>query len=152
GMNPTQYNFFDPSVNSYYIGGVLRNLQDRRFDPYNMEALLRYGDTGSPAMASDLFKLCPNTFGDNNTVLGPRNRRLVTVLSMDMVSPGVMPCYTNPNGQSTFVGTGISYASTPPIAFPPPGGSPNSGEFTAGWQAVSAGLGRINLNQSYTNE
>src|SRR5204863_184824 len=52
----------------------------------------------------------------------------------------------------TFVGTGINYASTPPIAFPPPGASPNSGEFTAAWQAVSAGLGRINLNQSYTNE
>ena len=148
-LNPVLYNFFDPSISTMHINGVRRNLKDRRFDPFNMESMYRYADNGSPTAWSDLFVLCPNAFG--NAATGPRNRRLSTLLSMDPVVPGVMPCYTNPGGQSTFTTAGNAFPSTPPIAFPPPGPAPG-GEFSPAWQAVSAAVGRLDLNQAYTNE
>jgi len=148
-LNPVLYNFFDPSITTMHINGVRRNIRDRRFDPFNMESMYRYGDTGSPTAWSDLFVLCPNAFGNPTT--GPRTRRLSTLLSMDTVTPGVVPCYTNPGGQSTFTTAGNAFPSTPPIPFPAPGPAPG-GEFSPAWQAVSAGVGRLNLNQPYTNE
>jgi hypothetical protein len=64
-----------------------------------------------------------------------------------------MPCYTNPNGQSTLQPNGIDFAATPPLPFPPPGPSPTTGDFDGNWQASTAALfGRLNMNQTYTNE
>lgn len=63
-----------------------RNEDDRRFALSNMEALLRYSDTGSPAMTSELFQLCPENFR-----LDARTRGLVTVRSFDLDRPGVAP-------------------------------------------------------------
>src|SRR5262249_52295136 len=49
--HPLYYNFFKPST----PGGA----DDRMFGLSNLEALLRYGDTGVSAMTSELFRLCP---------------------------------------------------------------------------------------------
>ena len=54
---------------------------DRRFAPASLEALLRHGDTNSPALSSDVAALCPKNFAD------PRFRRLVTTLSNDVRRP-----------------------------------------------------------------
>ncbi|MCI0461853.1 MAG: hypothetical protein L0Z62_33295 [Gemmataceae bacterium] len=63
---------------------------DRRFALSNMEALLRYGDTGSSALTSELFRLCPANFAD------PRIRRLVTTHSVDLDRPGAPPWVHDP--------------------------------------------------------
>lgn len=66
------------------------------FPPSDIEALLRYGDTGSPALTSDLFRHCPLNFGDPNDPLGSLKRRnLVTVHSCDIDRPGVIPFFWN---------------------------------------------------------
>src|SRR5262249_53886254 len=65
----------------------------RLFQAADMEALLRYTDTGSPALRSDLFSVCPVSYGDftigGNPAWGATARRLTTVLSMDLNQPGV---------------------------------------------------------------
>lgn len=71
--HPSLYNVFQPSQD------------DRSFALSNLEALLRYGDKGSPALSSELFRLCPQNFSD------PRLRRLVTTHSFDVDKPGVLP-------------------------------------------------------------
>src|SRR5262249_25099580 len=57
--HPLLYNFFMPQ-NSYYNPGT----KGKHFQVSNMEALLRYGDKGSPALSSDLFYLCPLSLQD----------------------------------------------------------------------------------------
>jgi hypothetical protein len=49
-----QFNFFNPAQSSYSETYALR--ADRIFPASNLEALLRYGDRGSPALTSDLFR------------------------------------------------------------------------------------------------
>src|SRR5262249_29955695 len=48
---------------------------DRAFAAWNMEALLRDGDTGADALSSELLRLCPAS------LRAPRARRLVTTHS-----------------------------------------------------------------------
>src|SRR5262249_14811053 len=59
----------------------------------NVEALLRYGDTGSPALTSELFRLAPQNFGDRNDPESIRRRNLVTVHSCDIDRPGIIPFF-----------------------------------------------------------
>ena len=59
-----------------------------------MEALLRYSDRGSPALTSDLFLLCPNSFGTAKT------RRLVTTHSFDLVGAGRHALHCQSAGKS----------------------------------------------------
>jgi hypothetical protein len=126
----------------------------RAFRVSNMEALLRYGDTGSPALTSELLRLCPSNFADS------RIRRLVTTHSFDLDRPGVAPWVH-------FADTGSTYEveatadpdkpelpKGPPIPFPRDRGRPPfdprqaDGEFgNMDWRAVSAALGRIDLNR-----
>src|SRR5207302_5247586 len=78
--HPNLYNAFRPA------------LPDRAFALSSMEALLRYGDTGSAALTSELFRLCPNNFGDASDA-GARRRGLVTLRSFDVDRPGVTPWF-----------------------------------------------------------
>src|SRR5205814_2417380 len=48
--HPLNYNYFQTAGD------------DRLFGLSNMEALLRYGDSNSPSLTSDLFRLCPVNF------------------------------------------------------------------------------------------
>src|SRR5262249_48437461 len=69
--SPILFNFLDPSYTTYTSGGGVRPMRDRVIAHSNLEALLRFGDTGSPALTSELFQLCPNNFANAKT------RRLV---------------------------------------------------------------------------
>ena len=126
---------------SYYYPGA----QDRIFDVSHLEALLRYSDTGSPALSSDLFRVCPLSFANAKT------RRLVTTHSFDVDRPGVAPWVWDPNaaGQTYTLAAGNPSPSGGPIPFPTPAGNlpptPAYSEFGPDWRAVSAALGRINL-------
>jgi hypothetical protein len=156
GMNPNLYNFFDPTQNWYWSGGPpAQRLNNRAFHVRNLEALLRYGDKGSPALLSDLFLLCPQSFSSAKT------RRLVTTHSFDLARPGVIPSVYNPPGPSLFTlalpqpGQPPSVPSRPPMDLP--GRLPNSGEFGPNWGAVAdaaKGLllkNRIDLNRGFVD-
>ncbi len=129
---------------------------NRRFPVSDMEALLRYGDMGSPALTADLFRLCPANFAD------PRIRRLITTDSTDLDRPGVPPWIHHPPGfpytlAPTTDPDQPALPQGPPIPFPTtslkrgsaPFGNPlNNGEFNGvDWRAGSAALGRVNLNR-----
>jgi hypothetical protein len=154
-QHPLLYNYFQPAGD------------DRMFPISNMEALLRYGDTNSPALTSDFFRLCPNNFMFPND---PRTRtdgskwfarNLLTTISFDVDTPGVAPWAIPP----TPGGPGTSNYTLPaaPGLFPPPPRGPAanfpplnargqaSGEFSSvDWRAINAALGRVNLNRYLT--
>jgi hypothetical protein len=138
---PSYYNYFDPAGwTSYAKYGWAP--KDRRFPFSDMESLLRYGDTGSPALLSDLFKLCPNSMADS------KMRKLVTTTSTDIDRPGVYPYIWDPNAQPSQLQAGSLYPNPTPIAFPPLGATPPANsEFSPNWRAVTAALSRIDLNR-----
>lgn len=139
--HPLMYNFFDPP-NNYMYGATM---QDRRFGPSHLEALLRYGDKGSPALTSDLFKLCPQSFGN------PRTRRMVTTHAFDIDRPGVTPWVWDPSAAAYQIAGASLYPTGNAIGFPalnaPLPNLPSNSEFAADWRAASAALGRIDLNR-----
>jgi hypothetical protein len=161
-LHPLLYNYFQPSQN-----GTSSNLA---FPPSNMEALLRFGDVNPTGATSDLLRLLPtNLTGTTQhplTLAANPNatsliRNMVTTHSFDVDSPGISP-WAIPPGSA-----GANYVvSTVPPALPgPPSGSPagfpslatrtspqlNNGEFNGmDWRAISAALGKINLNRKLT--
>jgi hypothetical protein len=138
---PSYYNYFDPSGwTSYSKYGWAP--KDRRFGPSHMEALLRYGDTGSPALTSDLFRLCSNSLASAKT------RKLITTNSFDVDRPGIYPWVWDPTAQPYTLNAGSPYPTGNAIPFPAPGNAPPANsEFSPNWQAVTAALGRIDLNR-----
>lgn len=140
---PCMYNYFDPAGWNIHVAGA----RDRRFGASHLEALLRYNDRGSPALSSDLFLLCPKSFGDPG--IGAKARRLVTTHSFDLDRPGVAPCIWDPSAQPYRLNAGQLKPSGDPVPFPavPLGAVPSNSEFTADFKALSAALGRIDLNR-----
>ncbi len=59
----------------------------------NIEALLRYGDTGSPALTSELFRLGPKNFDNPHSPEAIKRRNLVTFHSCDIDRPGAAPFF-----------------------------------------------------------
>ncbi len=124
---------------------------DRAFAVSNLEALLRYGDTGSPALTSELLSLCPLNFGADPSAMqaAARRRRLVTTLSFDVDRPAVTPWVWDPAAQPYTFGSG-SHPQGLAIPFPAatqPGNPPVRSEFGTDWRARTAALGRVNLNR-----
>jgi hypothetical protein len=119
---------------------------DRAFDLSNMEALLRYGDTGSPALTSELFRLCPACFQN------PRIRRLVTTESYDFEKPGVTPWVWNPVAFPYQVQVPGQAPQGPPIPFPSlaPGTVLPAGEFGPDGRALTP-VSRIDLSRKLTS-
>lgn len=129
---------------------------DRSFAVSNMEALLRYGDTGTPGQTSELLRLCPLSLAD------ARARRLVTTHSADVDRPGVAPWLYDPSAFPYEAGPTLdpdqaAFPQGPAASFPalanrgPPPYDPRrvDGEFgAADWRAVSAGLARVDLNRA----
>jgi hypothetical protein len=130
---------------------------DRRFAASNLEALLRYGDMGSPALTAELFQLCPANFVD------ARTRRLVTTHSADVERPGVapwlfdraaFPC-TPPLGAPDrppvgpavpFPALALRGSSVPSESdFRTPGAGPGSP--AVDWRSQDAVRGRVDLNR-----
>ena len=136
--HPLLYNFFQPYAD------------DRRFRSSNMEALLRYMETGSQSLTSELFRLCPINFSD------PKIRGLVTTRSFDIDRPGVRAWL--PNYQ---VGSYTLDLTVSPPRYPQATASPRTsaipfptdprnvgGEFLRNdGRAADAVLGRIDLNR-----
>jgi hypothetical protein len=138
--HPLLYNVFRPAGDDY------------RFGVWDLEALLRHGDTGSEAMMSELARLCPRSFAD------PRIRRLVTTHSFDRDRPGVTPWVYHfpddpPQPYQVPAADPDQCPAGPPIPFPPLAlrrlGSEN-GEFRDDWRAANADLLRVDLNRRLT--
>jgi hypothetical protein len=144
---PWLYNVFQPAGN------------DRVFALSNMEALLRYGDTGSPALTSELFRLCPTNFAET------RARHLVTTRSTDFDQPGASPWIYDPSQYPYQMTADAEQAPAgPPIPFPvltlrsqpvpaesefsAPGLPPSSP--AVDWRALSAAIARVDLNRPLT--
>ncbi len=138
--HPQLYNVFRPAGD------------DRRFAVGNLEALLRYGDTGSEALTSELARLCPRNFAN------PRIRRLVTTHSFDRDQPGLSPWVYHYPGDSPQpyqvpVADPDQCPAGPPIPFPPltlRRLDIENGEFLADWRAAVADLPRVDLNRRLT--
>jgi hypothetical protein len=141
------FNVFQPS------GG------DRVIPASNLEALLRYGDTGSPALTSDLFSLCSTNLSD------PRIRNLVTTQSFDLDRPGLSPWVWDPSQQPYGLRAGSAAPVGNPISFPTlslrtsspvPQGSdfriPNYSpdKPSVDWRALYVNFARLNLNRRVT--
>lgn len=78
---------------------------NRLFGPWDMEALLRHGDTGTDALNSDLRRLMPNVFSD------PQARLRVTTISNDPNRIGAAPWYRP-------IKVGETLPPGPPLASP----------------------------------
>ncbi|MCI0457229.1 MAG: hypothetical protein L0Z62_09650, partial [Gemmataceae bacterium] len=128
---------------------------DRTFPLSSLEALLRYGDTGSPALTSELFRLCPQNFGDRTDAAGSARRRgLVTLLSFDLDWPGLTPWFwpAKPTAYNRLAPL-TAHPAGDALAFPMLGPllgtvHPDS-EFAADGRAAAhvTGLRRLDLNR-----
>lgn len=141
--HPSLYDSFQPAG------------QNRAFPIGNMEALLRYGDTNSPALTSDLFRLCPVNLTEQ------RLRGLLTTHSFDLGRPGVAPWIFDPAAypyelEATLDPDQPGQPKGPPIAppapnrlnLPPADIRTAHGEYgPVDWRAVSARLGRLDLHR-----
>jgi hypothetical protein len=112
---------------------------DQPFGWSEMEALLRYGDTGSPAMSSGLFALSPQSFAL------ARARRLVTTHSFGLGRPGATPwlwptpnaAYNGPVPMSSW----IPPQGAGPVGFPSPFPlGTSSGEFGTDYRGIISAL------------
>lgn len=177
-LHPNLYNYFacdSPYIpagtanyipaQNWYGNAVQTNINNYRFPPSDMEALLRYGDRGSPALGSTLFNLCPTSLNPANN---PAARHQVTTLSMDLARPGVMPSmyiqagggtYTIPTNnnqpapQSGAPNYVPQYPTQTQMKFPP---AVKNGEFNSNgtYYAQANGgpvLNRIDLNRGFTD-
>jgi hypothetical protein len=136
---------------------------DRVFAASNLEALLRYGDTGSAGLTSELFRLCPQNFGDPADLLSAaRRRNLVTTHSFDLDRPGLTPWIWDASSSQYRLTAGNAFPSGSAVAFPSlslrstasipaqsdfqmPGLPPDNPRVD--WRAVGAALGRVDLNR-----
>jgi hypothetical protein len=151
--HPLLYNLFQPAGD------------DRVFAASNLEALLRYGDTGSAGLTSELFRLCPENFGDPaDPSSAARRRNLVTTHSFDLDRPGMTPWIWDASAASSQyrLTAGHTYPGGSAVAFPSlslrstalvsaqsdfqmPGQPPDSP--LVDWRALGAALGRVDLNR-----
>jgi hypothetical protein len=145
--HPNLYNPFTPT------------LPDRLFALSNLEALLRYGDTGSPALTSELFRSCPQNFGDwSDPAAALRRRGLVTLRSFDLDRPGVAPWFwadargANYNRWPPLLPNHSPHPAGGPIGAPPfpPNFAPGAdSDFGTDWRAAArlSSLRRLDLNR-----
>jgi len=113
--HPSLYNVYYPGSGDRNLDAVGDSINYLRMS--NLEAILRYGDTNSPALTSNLFKLMPGALND------ARIRRLITTQSMDVDQPAMMPYIWDRTQDLLTKDTGDSphYTANPkgtPIPFP----------------------------------
>jgi hypothetical protein len=155
GSNPPvagEERFRHPLVYNIAPGSALASAgDDRKFQIANLEKLLRYGDTGTEGLTSELMELLPNNLSD------PVIRRLVTLLSHDRPNLGMIPWLynisTNPYGYPPAGPYNVPPAGNP-IRFPPltdrPASMMTNGEFLKdSWQAKPPA--RIELNRTFVS-
>jgi hypothetical protein len=100
------------------------NNDDRVFAPSELEALLRFGDTGVDARTSDLMRLLPlnlnNTTSAQTISDSGRRRRMVTTHSFDVDRPGWTPWVWDPKDNDK------SYKMPAIPTVPPVGSDPST--------------------------
>jgi hypothetical protein len=145
--HPSLYNPLTPAI------------PDRAYPLSNLEALLRFGDTGSPALTSELFHICPQNFGDvSDPTATARRRGLVTLRSFDLDRPGITPWFwadvhgAGYNRWPPLTPTGSLHPCGGPIASPPfpPTFEPDpDSDFGPDWRASArlSSLRRLDLNR-----
>jgi hypothetical protein len=124
--HPLLFNFFNAAGQGNLI-----------FPARNMEALLRYGGTGSPSLNSELFNLLPNE------LLNSRARLLLTTHSFDYVRPGARAWLPNSTSAPYTLAAGALYPTGTALAST----LGTTGEFGLDSRAATAALGRLNLNR-----
>jgi hypothetical protein len=134
------YNVFRPAVDT------------RRFPLSDMEALLRFDDTGSQALTSELIRLLPQSLGAPAGTPAARQRQLVTLRSFDPDRPGVSPWLlsygSSPSSQGYYrLADGDKYPKGAPVAFPQALTPAPPGDFALDWRAITACLERLDLNR-----
>jgi hypothetical protein len=142
-LHPALFNFYTP-----FAG-------DRKFSVTNMEALLRYGDKGSPALPSVLMRLLPQNLSQ------ARVRGLISTDTFDLNRPSFTPWVWDPSAGPYYTytltavnvtqnnvtgglptGQAIPFPTLTQLGTAPPAGS----EFSANWNALPATLNHLNLN------
>lgn len=131
---------------------------DSPFAPSNMEAWLRWGEKGTPALTSDPMRLMPDSF--NMTTAGSKgqkNRHLVTVLSNSLDVPHLAPFFTGATTKyelspgDTFPRTSVTNRQqTLPTLPTAPATYTGGGEFSPSFNSRLAYLQRINLQRNLT--
>jgi hypothetical protein len=158
--HPLLFNYFNPQR---WNG----NQFDGTFAVSNMEALLRYADTGSPALTSDLFRLCSYNFGGDPMASSQeqanaiRRRNMITTHSFTLDRPALTPWVWNPaqapyQMRANHVYPGYPGNAAGPIPFPDLANRnatpyPVGSEFQPeDWRAYTAALQKVNLNRYLT--
>ncbi len=165
--HPAQFNFWAAGGNDIPPAAAGA---DRIFSTANMEALLRYGDKGSPALTSDPFRLLPQNFAQT------RARNLVTLRSFNVAAPGLTPWVWD---RSAGIATSYAYNAIagypratagmpfpplptlpvpPKLAVTPPQGSDFTTESmltdvkgNSNWRGVMNAVTRLDLNRTLTD-
>jgi hypothetical protein len=134
-------------------------LPDRSFALSNMEALVRFGDTGSGALTSEVMHSCPQNFGDPADPAGSARRRgLVTLRSFDLDRPGITPWFwadANGSGYNRWPPASPNHSphpcggliASPP--FPPAFQPASDSDFGPDWRTCArlTSLRRLDLNR-----
>ncbi len=139
--HPLLYNPLAPRYNP--LGAVPDDLP---FRLSNQEALLRFGESNSPALTADPFRLADQTFQSN-----PALRRLVTLRSFDTSRPGATPWVVDPTTPATLYTYTAGNAAPNGSSVASPAGGPfmAEGDFAnSDWRSIRAALGRVDLNRS----
>ena len=139
--HPALFDYFSPTRQD-------ARTQDRILAISNMEALLRYGDTGSPALTADLFRLCPTNFRQAVA------RNLITTHSFDLDLAGAPPWLAGATPYTMPPTEDVDQLATPRGPAQPFRSlaertqSFDNGEFRGtDWRSLVSALGRINLNR-----
>jgi hypothetical protein len=149
--HPSAYNFFTPT------GGDL-GTSSPFGDVSNLEAILRYGETNSPALTSNLFTICPQNMSLPNV------RRMVTTASYDIEAPCFSPWTWDPTAQPYQLAQNALYPTGAAAKFPnltPVPAIPANSEFASDYRSAKIaiggadksapgrlGLNRLDLNQT----
>jgi hypothetical protein len=145
---PNERTFHPMAFNPLNPGGL-----NRIFGAYNIEAMLRHGDTGTDAIESDVRRLLPTSFQF------PQARWQLTTHSFDIDRPGAIPwnygtgALLQMNGSNPDILQGGPLAFPAPVGLPVPPNPPPTGEFVdpatgqPAWRSLYAALGKIDLNR-----
>ncbi len=122
----------------------------------NIEALIRHGGTGTPAMTSDIFRLfkssmdpnyAANTLTDASADTIRKARNLVTLLSRGITQPGFMPNYSTDDFSASYsIGAGAYYPQLTSVAYTGAAGGDFANDTTFNVQM----LRHVNLNRPLT--
>jgi hypothetical protein len=146
--HPELYNVLNPTA----INPANPALMNRAFSIAEMDKLLRFGDIGTEAMASDLFMLCPSSFNAFTTA-ALRKRNMVTTTSWDTYTVATSPWLYKGAANGPYRMTSSTWG-TPTgagsIAFPAITNFPGAAsgrEFTGDWRGNPFTINKADLNQ-----